>query len=357
MIYSCGILVFDDELVCFIGEYMHKNRLYDAVRKHDFAEGKCFLCGNSASKDISKEHVFPKWLLHYFGLWDKHITLINGTQMPYRSLVIPCCCTCNNVHLSKIENIVKSAFFDGVKEMKKVDREILMLWMLKIFYGLLYREVFLPMERQNINSGTIVTSEDMEHFSLLHYMLQASRVPMNFSQVESDIPASIYIFELKEPKNKELRFDYKDDVFSKVLYLRMGNVGILAAFDMGAQSYEGARFFPKYQSYPLHPIQFEELGAYLFMKARKFNRTPKVIFSESPKGIRFHTLPMAGLSTKPVFDDFSQEELGAMLMFFLHYPKEVVMPVQGRVATWLHNEDGSFYNMDIDNPPWSDVTP
>lgn len=333
---------------------MAKPKLYDAVRNHDFSENTCFLCGTrTADEEDSKEHVFPKWLLHHFSLLDKFLTLINGTQIPYRSLVIPCCTKCNNDHLSQIENTISAAFLAGSSAMREVDREVLMLWTLKIFFGLLYREVFLPMERREPSSGSIITPEDMEQFRLLHYMLQAARIPIRFSKIESDIPASIFIFDLQEPSNSELRFDYKDDVAIKTLYLRMGKVGILAAFDMGAQTYEDHHFFPRYQFHPLHPLQFEELGAYLFMKARKFNRVPNVMISESPRGIDFQIGPIAGLSTRPVFERWSAEEMAEMLMFFLRYPKEAVMPVEGRVATWLHKEDGAFWHMDINTPPWS----
>lgn len=329
-------------------------KLYDAVRNHDFAENTCFLCGaRTGDDDDSKEHVFPKWLLHHFGLWNKRLTLINGTEIPYRMLVIPCCTQCNNTHLSQIENTIRTAFLAGVSAMRAVDREVLMLWMLKIFFGILYREIFLPMERRDPAAGSIVTIEDMEQYQLLHYILQASRIPIRFSQLESDIPASVFIFELKEPANPNLRFDYKDDVAANTLYLRMGQVGILAAFDMGAQTFEGSHFFPKYQDHPLHPLQFEELGANLFMKARKFNRIPKAIIAESPSGMEFQIMPIAGLSNLPVFEEWSSEEMTEMLMFFLGYPREAVMPVEGRRATWLHREDGSLWHMDINVPPWS----
>lgn len=332
---------------------MEKARLYDAVRSHDFAETTCFLCGtNIEDTDETKEHVFPKWLLRHFNLWSKQLTLINGTQIPYRSLVIPCCQSCNNQDLSNIENEVRKNFFSGPQAIKNMDREILMLWVLKVFYGLIYREIFLPLDRRDPIQGTIVTPDDMEQYQLLHYMLQASRTPIRFSQIESDVPASIFVFELKEPENPDLRFDYKDDILARTLYLRLGKVGILAAFDMGAQTYEGSHFFPKYQRQVLHPVQFEELGANLFMKARKLVRTPKVMFAETPKGIDFEVLPIAGLSLAPVFEAWTAEEMSEMLMFFLGYPKEAVMPLESQVATWLHEEDGSFRHIDINSPPW-----
>jgi hypothetical protein len=53
------------------------------------------------------------------------------------------------------------------------------------------------MERRDPAAGSIVTIEDMEQYQLLHYILQASRIPIRFSQLESDIPASVFIFELK----------------------------------------------------------------------------------------------------------------------------------------------------------------
>lgn len=328
--------------------------LYKAIISHDFAETTCFLCGAKVVEGHeTKEHVFPKWLLHHFGLWDKLMTLINGTLIPYRSLVIPCCKNCNNNHLSAVEDEVQKKFKAGPEAVQTMDRKVLMLWVLKIFYGLLYRELFLPLDRRDPHLGTIVSQDAMEQYQLLHYMLQACRVPMKFDQIDSDIPASIFVFKLQEPANPHLRFDYKDNIIYRTLYLRMGKVGILASFDMGAQTVEGQSYFPKYQNHPLHPIQFKELGANLFLKASKFNRIPKVMFSESPNGINFSVIPIAGLSMKPVFDEATDEELAQLLMFFLGCPEEAVISAEGRVATWLRNEDGSLWHMDINTPPFT----
>lgn len=333
---------------------LEKFVLYKAVISHDFAETTCFLCGAKiVESNETKEHVFPKWLLNHFGLWDKRITLINGTKIPYRSLVIPCCRKCNNEHLSAIEDEVRDSFMAGPEAVQNMDRETLMLWVIKIFYGLVYREIFLPLERRDPKGGNIVTPKDMEQYQLLHYLLQASRFPITFSQMDSDIPASIYVFQLQEPSNPAMRFDYRDSILYRTLYLRMGKVGILASFDMGAQTIEGQNYFPRYQTHQLHPVQFQELGANLFLKASKFNRVPKVFFSESPNGIKFNVLPIAGLSMNPVFESSTPEELVELLMSFHGYPKEAITSEEGRVGTWLRNQDGSFWHMDINKPPWS----
>ncbi len=328
--------------------------LYNAIRDHDFSETTCFLCGSDVENNkSSREHVFPKWLLHHFGLWDKPMTLLNGTKLAYRQLVIPCCQSCNNECLSNIEQEVQERFVKGAAELMSMDRERLLVWVLKIFYGLLYRELFLSFDRREPGAGNIVSAEDMEQFQLLHLILQSCRVPMQFSMMESDIPASLFIFDVQEPQNPDMRFDYKDDIVNRTMYLRLGQVGILAAFDMGAQTFEGGDFFSRYQGHPLHPVQFGELGANLFMKARVFNRTPKVLIGEYSKVVNFTVLPMAGLSSTPVFWDWEAEDMAEMLMFFLGYSLEEVMPVVGRNATWLENGDGSLRVISMDAPPWS----
>lgn len=332
---------------------MSKPSLYNAVRDHDFSETTCFLCGSDVENNLkSREHVFPKWLLHHFGLWDKPMTLLNGTKLAYRQLVIPCCQVCNNECLSDIEQEVQERFIIGAAEVAAMDRERLLVWILKIFYGLLYRELFLSLDRREPGAGNIVSTEDMEQFQLLHLILQSCRVPMRFSIMESDIPASIFVFEVQEPTNEDLRFDYKDDIVNRTMYLRLGGVGILAAFDMGAQTLAGTAFFSRYQGHPLHPVQLGELGANLFMKARVFNRTPKVLIAESPQHVNFSVLSMAGLSSTPVFGTWEAEDMAEMLMFFLGYSLEEVLPVEGRNATWLENSDGSLRFISMDAPPW-----
>lgn len=328
--------------------------LYEAVRNHSYSESICFLCGSGIDETSrTDEHIIPKWLLREFNLWDVRIDLINGTRIPYRRLVIPCCSICNNEHLSAVEAQVEKAFREGPQGFERLNREVLMVWVTKIFYGLLYRELFLTFDRRNPDLGQIVSPEDMEQFVLLHYMLQSLRVPMQFNCMESDVPCTIFTFSVKEPKNQLAKFDYKDDVVHRALYLRMGRIGLLAAFDMGAQKFEGSTFFPRYQKELLHPVQFEELGAWLFAKARKFRRNPAVMLAENDHGIQFNVMPIAGLSPAPVFADIELEEIAEAKMFFLGYPREVIMPVEGQIATWLRNEDGDFRDIPMDFPPWN----
>jgi len=87
----------------------------DAVA-HPLEPGLCFLCGTLIDdSNVSREDVIPLWLQQDLSLRDEHLTLLNGTHIPYRQLKIPCCIDCNTQHLSRMENAVSTAV--GPEEM------------------------------------------------------------------------------------------------------------------------------------------------------------------------------------------------------------------------------------------------
>lgn len=324
--------------------------LFDGVVRHQFAENICFLCGAKVvAGEDTVEHVIPKWVQGRFDLWNVSIHLLNGTLIRYRDLVIPCCPKCNNEHLARVEQQVSQCMLAGPQAVRAMDRIVLMQWLLKIFFGFLYREIFLPRNRAKPGEGTIVTAEDMEQFQLLHYMLQSVRVPMRFSAFGSDIPASIFVFEVKEPE--QFKFDYKDDIIHRCMCFRIGRVGILVAFDMGAQTVEGAEFFPKYYERVLHPVQFDELAANLFAKACKFEITPKVMFVESLAGISFNVLPLTASPDRTIFGGMTPDAVGEILSRFARLPLEIVVPKPGCRITFLTTDDGLFRDIPIDGYP------
>jgi hypothetical protein len=113
----------------------HK-QTFRALNRRIYSGNRCFYCGNLVRSNASKEHVFPKWLQQRFNLWDTTITLLNGTTIKYRQPTIPCCHTCNTIHLSKLENRVKRYLFgSGIAVARKHSAEIL-IWVMKIFLGI-----------------------------------------------------------------------------------------------------------------------------------------------------------------------------------------------------------------------------
>jgi hypothetical protein len=321
-----------------------KRGLFHAVRDHNFERDICFLCGDRAGRTV--EHVIPKWLQRSFELWDQRIRLLNGTLIPYRALVVPCCGVCNGQHLASLEREVSERVDAGATAVRGMNRVRLAQWLLKVFYGFVYREVFLPSDRSRAESGTILSATDMENFQLLHYILQSIRIPMRFTGYSDDVPASIFVFELKEAR--ERGFDYKDDVVHQCMALRIGRVGVLVAFDMGAQAVEGAEFFSRFFDHALHPLQFDELAANLFAKARSLSVVPKVMFSESPNGIRFDALPMCVSPFREIFEDLEMDTVADLLSRFSGLPRDVVSPRRGRRITFLTHADGTIRDIPIE---------
>ena len=58
----------------------------------------CFICGASPSDvPFNNEHVIAEWVLRRFGLFDRSLTLPNGTSMRYDRYTVPCCVVCNGL--------------------------------------------------------------------------------------------------------------------------------------------------------------------------------------------------------------------------------------------------------------------
>jgi hypothetical protein len=239
--------------------------LFDAFDKHDFSLNTCFLCGTRLSAATrSDEHVFAQWMLRRFDLYNQQLVLLNGTTIPYRQLTIPCCSRCNNEHLSKLEGRVRGVV-EGDRPLHTLDEKTLYLWASKIFYGILYREVLLPMDRAARGSSlSIVSIGQMQSYRMLHIFLQTVRLPIGFQSFDSDFPASVFVFKVQQPRTVPAQFDFRDDIQHGTLYLRLGRLGILAVFDAGAQAFDWKSLYRKYRRFRLHPIQLEELAAAMF---------------------------------------------------------------------------------------------
>jgi hypothetical protein len=207
--------------------------LFQAVRERRFGPDICFLCGSSLAGGGTEEHVIPRWVQERFELWNQRLTILNGTSIPYRQLTIPCCFPCNNQHLQPIESAIAVAVNDGAKAVRGLGDRVLFVWLGKIFYGLLYRELSLSLDRRDASAGTITDPDFLRRFELHHLFLQSCRMPMKF--VDS-FPASIFVFETKEPRNRKDGWDFRDNLTSMFISCRVGKVGFVAVLqDGGAQ--------------------------------------------------------------------------------------------------------------------------
>lgn len=319
-----------------------------------FQEGKhydidhCFLCDVILdSNNTSLEHVIPRWLQRKHNLPDKTITLLNKSLIQYSKLVIPCCKNCNTIYLSSIENRIRIAFQSGAKCLETIDKRDLFLWLAKIFYGILYKELFLQLDRSSNQNVTITDTKLLESYQTHLLFLQASIRRVEFANF---FPCSLFVFETQPTGDSETDWDLMDNLEIMTIGIRSSSVGVIAVLqDCETIKRDWGRNISRLSKYPLHPCQFAEIFAYITYAAKLINRIPKFIsFSDGGQTKIVH-LPLAGLSKKTLYDSWNNAEYAMFLSAYLHLPLEnVYNPECNGVFTALVDQMG--------NPMYLDVT-
>jgi hypothetical protein len=317
---------------------VHKHLLKRAVR---FGPSTCFLCSAPLrSKNRSDEHVFPKWLQNRFNLWNQRLDLINLTTIPYKQLTIPCCKTCNNEHLSKLENAVGEAVAQGPEAVDRLPPATLYMWLSKIFYGILYRESLLRADRRS-GKRPIVPKVILVELRLHHDFMQGIRRSLEFT---AGVPGSIFIFGTSVPDRIEAQFDFLDNHENRSIALRMGSVGVVCCFQDGAMTKEFHDHLGEsyYRDTPLHPVQFREATALIFYKAMLLDSTALYTIAETPEKMQIITHMPPGVS----FRDWHWLTFCRILG---HYWDQPVEQLYGGAFGWassLKGENGEFQRLD-----------
>lgn len=294
---------------------------YESSRDQAFDKNRCFLCGILLDDtNRTDEHVFPQWLLRRCELWKQKLTLLNRTDIPYAQVKIPCCFTCNNIHLSPIEGRVGQAFREGPEAVIALDRTDLFVWLSKVYYGLLILELFLATDRADPKAGNIMVPEWVERLNMHHMLMQVARGVVRWPP--SSFPASIFVFECQVPNDVRKTFDYSDSLYFPYLSIRIGSVGIVASLqDWGSMEHTiDIPMFNAGRRMALHPQQWRQIHAMGLYMVSLFDRTPSHITVQRGAGIEIVTLPMAGLSRKPLFRDFVLEDYAPVLAEALQQP-------------------------------------
>jgi len=128
-------------------------------------EENCFLCGKSLlAGDYTHEHVIPRWAQNRYELWNQQFILLNRTSIPYRQWTVPCCDQGTNYRLKPIEDSLAQTVERGRDAVMSLGHKILFLWLGKIFYGILYNELSLVVDRKDPQGITIITPEFLERY-------------------------------------------------------------------------------------------------------------------------------------------------------------------------------------------------
>jgi hypothetical protein len=321
----------------------------DSVREDDypfdripFDHDHCFLCGRVVDTDgRTREHVFPRWLLHKFNLWNEQLTLLNGSGIPYRQLTVPCCLECNTGPLSRLEDEVQSAVEIGYGAADHLPEIRLFQWAAKIMFGVLFKEISLEHDRRARTGNTILDPKSLDDFTMLHDLLQSVRVTTKF---EGGPFFSVHVVPLHVLEGME--FDFADSIADEVVAMRLGEVGLIVSLmDAGMSKPFTRPILAALHGRPLHPIQFDELMAHVVSVKQRMTRIPKFILI-SGKGGESSTIvrmPLGGMSLKPLLYDFEVDHFRPILGHYLARWGEDVASVWNRevgVGTTLFAEPG-----------------
>jgi len=328
--------------------------LVERLSDRAFDPSCCFLCANHYDAvDLTSEHVFPKWLQNRFDLWNQRFILPNGTAIPYRFMTIPCCNDCNRYRLQPIEVTMSGAVTKGVDAVRKLERNTIFLWLGKIFYGTLYRELSLLLDRTQNDMVTIATPEMLQQYETHLIFLQEVREKVKLVDF---IPGSIFTFVCQAPQDARLQWDFCDNIDTMFIAVRMGTVGIVAVLGDGGAQMIFEKAYEPIKDFPLHPLQFREICAHFSYRSSIATRTPKYfVIESSPHEV--HQMPLGGFSAKPFFDEWDEDIYGRFLAFYTGYPYEVVHPEQGKTGTWIHDDSGAVRYMAYKEFPYKPQNP
>lgn len=316
----------------------------------------CFLCGIEFNKENeSEEHVIPRWLQHKHDLWNQKLSLINKTTIPYRKLKIPCCKECNNVYLNNIEKEIERTSV-SFEEFIKTDRRTIFIWLVKLYYGLLFKNLSLVVDFREPSKGTLVTPEQLAKYKMLHEFLQSTRTKTEFSNEVF----SLFIFKLHlDPRNdRKYDFFFTDDLLRSQLAIQIGELGIICCIGEDGIIADAINdYVAPYQTHQITSVQFGELIAHIFYQRALLLVPPTYILM---KGMgKSHIISNLSSFTGDYFREKSYSEFSHFLAFQLKRfnlkPEQLYFPDVDAVISFLINDKGELHLLNAMGETRSDI--
>jgi hypothetical protein len=318
-------------------------QIYHPFESFNFGNRNCFLTGEALTSEEEKVQVFPQWLMSRYELEEKPFKMLDESMATYKDIKIPCAAHINEAYLEPLETEIAAAFEAGYDAIKDLEELKLFQWAGKLLYGLIFNEIQSGIKLQHSKGEEFNISQSIIHkFSNLHLMLQSLSLPIVFEDFK---PYSVCLFKVD---NNPVEFGYRDEINTLTFSLRIRDFGLIICLqDNGAnQSYHG-EIYDKIKDKLLHPIQFEEFCGRVFYSAYLFNRLPEYNVLPANDEIYIEAMPLRGLSSKPLFDNWVNKIYGQVLESFwknwgfllLEIIKNPEQPM-----SFLFNPDGSLIN-------------
>jgi hypothetical protein len=201
----------------------------------DIVEGDCcFICGKRRDEvAFNDEHIIPDWVLRRTGLYNKQITLPNGTLYRYREYKVPCCVPCNSLMGRTFEEPISELFeqgYEAVAAHMRTRQGIaqLFIWLAFIYLKTHLKDLSLRMHRdRRMPEGQIADIYDWEN---LHHVHCLARSYLAQVAIDPQVIGSVLLLPAKSGVNGEL-FDYADNYPARTLLVRIGNIALFAVLN------------------------------------------------------------------------------------------------------------------------------
>lgn len=315
---------------------------YVPLLDHIVERSQCFLCGQDLqAENATKEHIIPRWTQREFQLWNLRMSLINETHIAYKNLTIPCCKACNQRVLAPFERRMSAAVRSGYAAVARLDRQLVYLWLLKVYYGMMYRQLWLAHDRRAPTANPIMPKDYFDqYFWGLHMCLQTLRKVVSMPR----LPGSLFLFRAQEHASGILRWDYHDSIAVPFVSIRMGPVALMATFhDHGSIERRLDPRFGAAQRIALHPTQYLELTALVLWYALTY-KGKSLAVSVLPRDPQTGALFFLSQPDTLAFGDFSLSLYSTLL-------HRIAAAFPGYVVRVVHNGEPQTHLLTSDRKP------
>lgn len=180
----------------------------------DYGKECCIICGTD--KNITKEHLLPKWVFEN-DVKKSFFISPEDTLYSYRLSYLPCCKTCNSSVLGNFEHHIREILKRENKNFTISEKEDIIFWIKYLDFKFKIFEVEKACHRNTKSKSNIGLWD------------KPRNNPKNFFYDLFDLPATTNSLIISEPKQKNFDFFYwKDHYFS--ITLPQCNVSIIYFF-------------------------------------------------------------------------------------------------------------------------------
>ena len=173
-----------------------------------------------------------------------------------------------------LEEKIAAAHQQGIAGFQALPERDIFLWLAKIFYGILVRE--LANEKNPLIMPEHAVGENPKMFTKFQSffkLLQALRVPIVFDDFT---PFSLFVLEVADTEDDTIPFAYRDELTTMMFSLKMGRVVIIChLLDNGILKQALQRVWTDIKDKPLHPLQTAEFTARVYYAAYLLNIIPE----------------------------------------------------------------------------------